>query len=187
MARRQFNSPAARRRPSATHYGSKSASATGGEGSMSSIMRRRGGMALPMVLGSITLIGTMVAGVMYLATQDYRVGANTLNETRAGAAAEMGLNRTLTDWDKTRNNTMAAGDTVRKSYTDPSGATANVFITRLAGPFFWAVSEGQTRGNSVQYGARRRYGSLLRLNTPNVNFLGAVTAGGNVRVSGNVN
>src|SRR5690242_9743151 len=118
MARRQFNSPAARRRPSATHYGSKSASATGGEGSMSSIMR----------------IGAMVAGVMDLATQDYRVGANTLNETRAGAAAEMGLNRTLTDWDKTRNNTMAAGDTVRKSYTDPSGATANVFITRLAGP-----------------------------------------------------
>src|SRR5690348_17511290 len=97
---------------------------------MSATTRSREGMALPMVLGSITLIGTMVAGVMYLATQDYRVGANTLNETRAGAAAEMGLNRTLTDWDKTRNNTMAAGDTVRKSYTDPSGATANVFITR---------------------------------------------------------
>ena len=37
-------------------------------------------MALPMVLGAIVLIGTLIAGVMYLATQDYRVGANTLNE-----------------------------------------------------------------------------------------------------------
>ena len=154
---------------------------------MNAMMRRRAGMALPMVLGAIVLIGTLIGGVMFLATQDYRVGANTLNETRAEAAAEMGLNRVLTDWDQTKNTTMATGDTLRKSYTDPSGAAVNVFITRLPGPFFWAVSEGQTRGNSLQFGARRRYGSLLRLNTPAVNFLGAVTAAGNIRVSGNVN
>jgi hypothetical protein len=143
-------------------------------------------MALPMVLGTITLIGTLIAGVMYLATQDYRVGANTLNETRAEAAAEMGINRTISEWDRTKNTSMITGDTLRKSYTDPNGATATVIITRLPGPFFWAASEGQTRGNSVQYGTRRRYGSLLRLNTPNVNYLGAVTAAGNIRVSGNV-
>jgi hypothetical protein len=143
-------------------------------------------MALPMVLGAITLIGTMIAGVMYVATQDYRVGANTLNETRAEAAAEMGVNRVVQEWDRTKNTSMATGDTLTKSFTDPSGATATVLITRLPGPYFWAASEGQTRGNSLQYGARRRYGSLLRLNTPNVNYLGAVTAAGNVRVSGNV-
>ena len=32
--------------------------------------RSRSGMALPMVLGAITLIGTLIAGIMYLATQD---------------------------------------------------------------------------------------------------------------------
>ena len=153
---------------------------------MNAMMRRRSGMALPMVLGAIVLIGTLISGVMYLATQDYRVGANTLNETRAEAAAEMGLNRVLTDWDQSRNTAMATGDTTRVNYTDPSGATVSVFITRLPGTFFWAVSEAQTRGNSLQYGARRRFGSLLRLNTPALNFLGAVTAGGNVRASGNV-
>jgi len=153
---------------------------------MNAMMRRRAGMALPMVLGAIVLIGTLIGGVMYLATQDYRVGANTLNETRAEASAEMGLNRVLTDWDQSKNSSMVTGDTMTKSYTDPNGASVNVFITRLPGPFFWAVSEGQTRGNSLQYGARRRYGSLLRLNLPAVNFLGAVTAAGNVRASGNV-
>jgi len=153
---------------------------------MNAMTRSRTGMALPMVLGAIVLIGTLVAGVMYLATQDYRVGANTLNETQAAATAEMGLNRLTTDWDLSRNTSMATGDTVRKLYTDPNGATANVLLTKLNGNFFWAVSEAQTRGNSVQYGARRRLGGLLRLNTPNVNFLGAVTAAGNIRVSGNV-
>jgi formylmethanofuran dehydrogenase subunit C len=154
---------------------------------MNAMTRSRTGMALPMVLGAIVLIGTLVAGVMYLATQDYRVGANTLNETQAAATAEMGLNRLTTDWDLTRNTSMATGDTVRKLYTDPNGTVANVLLTRMNGNFFWAVSEAQTRGNSVQYGARRRFGGLIRLNTPNVNFLGAVTAAGNIRVSGNVN
>ena len=148
--------------------------------------RPRAGMALPMVLGSIVIVGTLIAGVMYLATQDFRVGANTLNEARAESAAELGLNRLTTDWDQSKNTTMATGDTLRMNYTDVSGASVSVFVTRLAGPFFWAVSEAQTRGNSLQYGTRRRYGQLFRLNTPAVNFLGAVTAAGNIRVSGNV-
>src|SRR5689334_24307750 len=142
----------------------------------------RSGMALPMVLGAITLIGKLIAGVMYLATQDYRVGANALNETRAEAAAEMGLNRLTTDWDQSKNVSMVVGDTLRKNYSDPNGATVSVFVTRLPGPFFWAVSEAQTRGNSLQYGSRRRYGGLFRLNTPAMTILGAVTAAGNVKV-----
>jgi len=153
---------------------------------MNAMTRSRVGMALPMVLGAITLIGTLIAGVMYLATQDFRIGANSLNEARAEEAAELGLNRLTTDWDLTKNLSMVAGDTLRKTYTDPSGATVNVFVTRLNGPYFWAVSEAQTRGNSLQYGADRRFGSLFRINTPSVNILGAVTAAGNVKVSGNV-
>ena len=153
---------------------------------MNATKRNRSGMALPMVLGAITLIGTLIAGVMYLATQDYRVGANSLNETRAEAAAEMGLNRLTSDWDQSKNTSMAVGDTLTKSYTDVGGASVKVFVTRLPGPFFWAVSEAQTRGNSLQYGSRRRFGQLFRLNTPQLNFLGAVTAAGNVKASGNV-
>jgi uncharacterized Zn-binding protein involved in type VI secretion len=153
---------------------------------MNGTMRGRTGLALPMVLGSITIVGTLIAGVMYLATQDFRVGANTLNETRAEAAAEIGLNRLTTDWDQNKNTTMAVGDTTRLSYTDVNGASVNVLVSRLPGPFFWAVSEAQTRGNSVQYGSRRRYGGLFRLNTPAMSILGAVTAAGNVKVSGNV-
>ena len=153
---------------------------------MNATWRSRAGMALPMVLGAIVIVGTLIAGVMYLATQDFRVGANTLNEARAESAAELGLNRLTTDWDQTKNTTMATGDTLRLNYTDVSGANVSVFVTRLPGPFFWAVSEAQTRGNSLQYGTRRRFGQLFRLNTPAMTILGAVTAAGNISVSGNV-
>src|SRR5690242_14375400 len=143
---------------------------------MNPTMRHRTGLALPMVLGAITLIGTLIAGVMYLATQDFRVGANTLNESRAEAAAEMGLNRLTTEWDQTKNTAMVPGDTLRVNYADGGGASVSVFVTGLPGPFCWAVSEAQTRGNSLQFGSRRRYGGLFRLNTPAMTILGAVTA-----------
>jgi Tfp pilus assembly protein PilX len=95
---------------------------------MNAMTRSREGLALPMVLGAIVLIGTMIAGVMYFATQDYRVGANALNETRAESAAEMGLNRLTTDWDQSKNTTMAVGNirvsgnvTVNGNDANPSG------------------------------------------------------------------
>src|SRR5690242_20914056 len=105
---------------------------------MNATMRCRTGLALPMVLGAITLIGTMVAGVMYLATQDYRVGANTLNESRAEASAEMGLNHLLYDWDRTKKRRRAAGDTLGRTTTDPEVAWWKEWVTRLPGPFSWA-------------------------------------------------
>ena len=151
---------------------------------MNAILRSRRGMALPMVLGGIVIIGTLISGVMFLAMQDYRVGANTLNETRAAAVADMGLNRVASDWDVNRNNKMITGDTLRLAYTDQTGAKADVLLTRLPGPFFWAVSEAQTRGNSLQYGARRRYGGLLRLNAPDIPFMAALTGRGKVKVGG---
>ena len=151
---------------------------------MNAMSRQRSGMALPMVLGAIVIVGTLIAGVMYVATQDYRVAANTLNETRAAAVADMGLNRVTTDWDLALNTSFKTGDTLRKTYTDPTGASASVFLTRLNGPFIWAESEAQTRGNSLQYGARRRYGALLRLDSPDIPFMAALTGRGKVKVGG---
>lgn len=149
---------------------------------MKRISNRRG-MALPMALIAMVIIGVLIASAVYVSTQDSRVAANTAREAQAVAVAEYGLNRVLQDWQPSYNLTMVAGDTVKRTYT-LNGGTANVIVTRLPGAFFSAVSEG-VAGSAGQQ-ARRRYGSMFRVNTPNVNFLGAVTAGGNVRVSGNV-
>ena len=143
----------------------------------------RKGMALPMALAAIVIIGGLIAAAVYSSTQDYRIASNTAREAQAISVAEYGLNRMIQDWQPSYNLKMVAGDTVKRTYT-LNGGTTNVMITRLGGSFFWGTSEAIVGSGGQQ--ARRRYGSLLRINTPNVNFLGAVTAAGNIRVSGNV-
>jgi cytoskeletal protein CcmA (bactofilin family) len=139
-----------------------------------------------MALGAIVIIGVLMGSVLFVSTQDYRVGSNTVRTARAAAAAELGLNRVPVDWNLADNTALTVGNTRTKTYTAPGGATANVVITRLDGPFFWVVSEGYAGGMGSQASARRRYGVLFRLNMPNMNFMGAITTQGNTTVSGNV-
>src|SRR6266700_3697160 len=151
------------------------------EAGMRRTLRSEHGMALMMALGAIVIIG----GVLFVTTQDYRVGSNTMRSTRATAAADLGLNRVPVFWNLADNNRMQAGDTLKRTFPAPGG-TATVIITRLGGPFFWVVSEGYAGGMGSQASARRRFGTLFRLDIPEMNFLGAITTQGNTTVNGNV-
>src|ERR1051325_2754060 len=95
------------------------------------------GVAMIMALGAIVIIGVLMGSVLFVSTQDYRVGSNTVRTARAAAAAELGLNRVPVDWNLADNTALTVGNTRTKTYTAPGGATANVGITRLDGPFFW--------------------------------------------------
>jgi hypothetical protein len=143
------------------------------------------GMALIMSLGAIVIIGVLMGGVLFVTTQDYRIGGNTVRTTRAAAAAELGLNRVPVAWNLAYNQ-LPTGGTVQMAFTAPRGATAAVRITRLGGPFFWVVSEGYAGAMGSQASARRRYGTLFRLDLPQMNILGAITTQGNTTVNGNV-
>ena len=153
---------------------------------MHATLRSEKGMALMMALGAIVIIGVLMGGVLFVSTQDYRIGANTVRSTRAAAAADLGLNRVPVDWNLADNNRMQIGDTLKRAFTAPRGGTATVIITRLGGPFFWVVSEGYAGAMGSQASARRRYGTLFRLDLPQMNFLGAITTQGNTTVNGNV-
>ena len=144
------------------------------------------GVAMIMALGAIVIIGVLMGSVLFVATQDYRVGGNTVRMARAAAAAELGLSRVPLDWNLADNLGLTTGTTRTKAYTAPRGASANVVITRLPGPFFWVVSEGSAGGQGSQASGRRRYGTLFRLDMPQMNFLGAITTQGNTTVNGNV-
>src|SRR5213083_3363300 len=153
---------------------------------MHATLRSEKGMALMMSLGAIVIIGVLMGGVLFVSTQDYRIGANTVRSTRAAAAAELGLNRVPLACDLADNNRMQIGDTLKRAFTAPRGGTATVIITRLGGPFFWVVSEGYAGAMGSQASARRRYGTMFRLDMPQMNFLGAITTQGNTTVNGNV-
>jgi len=153
---------------------------------MRKTLQSQRGVAMIMAIGAIVIIGVLMGSVLFVSTQDYRVGSNTMRTARATAAAELGLNRLPLDWNLADNARLKTGDTLKKAYTAPGGATATVIVTRLDGPFFWAVSEGYAGGLGSQASARRRYGTLFRLNMPNMNFLGAITTQGNTTINGNV-
>src|SRR5213083_3337360 len=143
------------------------------------------GMALMMSLGAIVIIGVLMGGILFVSTQDYRIGGNTVRSTRAAEAADLGLNRVPFAWNLA-NNQMQTGATLNMSFTAPRGATAKVIITRLGGPFFWAVSEGYAGSLGSQASGRRRYGTLFRLDLPQMNILGAITTQGTTTINGNV-
>jgi hypothetical protein len=145
---------------------------------------RREGVALPMVLGAMVLIGVLIAGVLFSSLQEFRTGGNAQHSTRAAAAAEMGLNRVLVEWNTADNNRLKTGDTLRRSFLLTNGGRADVMVTRLPGPFLWAVSEGQAGPSRVDLSARRQFGSLLRFDIPEIGYLGALTARGGVKVGG---
>src|ERR1043166_5023746 len=153
---------------------------------MRRILQGEQGVAMIMAIGAIVIIGVLMGSVLFVSTQDYRVGSNTVRTTRAAAAAEFGLNRIPFYWNLADNQRLKTGDTLKKAYTAPGSATATVVVTRLDGPFFWVVSEGYAGGMGSQASARRRYGVLFRLNMPNMNFMGAITTQGNTTIHGNV-
>jgi hypothetical protein len=143
------------------------------------------GVALLAALGAIVLIGVIIAGGLFSVTQDSRISDNALRQSRATSTAELGLNRIVAEWDLAFNQRVT-GQTMRLSYTASGGGVANVVVTRLNGPFFWVVSEGLSGATRSTFLARRRYGLLLRLDTPQMNFLGAITTQGTTTISGNV-
>jgi hypothetical protein len=151
---------------------------------MDSTLRSEKGVALIMALGAIVVISVLIGGIVFVTTQDTRIGANTMRAAQAAEAAEMGLNSVPANWSLADNSRLGVGDTMVRTDTGPGGATASVVITRISQNFFWAVSEGRVGGSSAQTGARRRYGSLFRLDTPDIPIGGALTGRGNILVGG---
>ena len=142
------------------------------------------GVSLLAALGAIVLIGVIIAGGLFSVTQDSRISDNALRQSRATSTAELGLNRIVAEWNLAFNRRVT-GDTMKRSYTASGGGVANVVVTRLNGPFFWVVSEGLSGTTRSTFLARRRYGLLLRLDTPQMNFLGAITTQGTTTINGN--
>ena len=154
---------------------------------MSSFVQRREGFALAVAMFAIVIIGAMIAGAFFASTQEYRIGRNSITQARAMAAAEAGQAALLASWNREWNSTIANGETtdwVTVPVNDGSGSEARVRLTRLDQTTFWLVSEGSAGGTQYDLSARRRTGAVLRLNMPQINFLGALTTRGVTRIGG---
>jgi hypothetical protein len=145
---------------------------------MSRIHSRRSGFALPVAVFAIVIIGALVAGAFFASTQEFRIGTNTLQQTRALGAAEFGLNLTQATWPVAWNTSMTQGQVQTLTPATSDGSVSTVRVTRLSNQAFLVASEG----SSGQ--ARRRTAKLLVLNIPTLNMLAALTARGATKIGG---
>jgi hypothetical protein len=145
---------------------------------MSRMASRRSGFALPVAVFAIVIIGALVAGAFFASTQEFRIGTNTIQQTRALGAAEFGLNQTQANWNSAWNTTMQRGQVQTLTPATSDGSVATVRVTRLNDQAFLVASEG----SSGQ--ARRRTAKLLVLNVPQINILAALTARGATKIGG---
>lgn len=143
----------------------------------------RKGLALPMALGAIVIIGMVLAGVFFTATQENRVGRNTITQEKAFRAAEYGLNNAYAGW---TNNTMSklANGGVATIVNDNSskGWLDTVKVTKLNSQTYQLVSTGYAGTGTTQ--ARHRTSNVIRINSPNINVLAALTLRGALKLGG---
>lgn len=142
----------------------------------------RQGFALAVALFALVVIGALIAGVFFASTQEYRVGRNTLTQQRAFAAAEFGLNNAIAGWTGARYAPLAVG-AVDSSTLNVTGGQARVKVTRLNAMSYWVMSEG-VAGSGAMSESRRRTSAVVRLQIPEMNFLGALTLRGRARIGG---
>jgi len=147
----------------------------------------RGGFALPAALFSLVLMSALVAGALFVATEELRTGRGDGADQRALAAAEWALDRAIITWDSRRNITQPVGrpDTLVAEYGPPND-TMVVIATRVQRRSVWMTATATRGGDGQGIPARHTVAASLRLvDTP---FPGsaALTSGGAVVVDGGV-
>ena len=141
----------------------------------------RRGLALPLALAGIVLVGILAASGLYLAAQDRRAGDNAALGERALAAAELALGDVVESWDGEQAAALTVGSAWGRD-VPVAGAFAEARVTRLSARTFWAVGEGRAaRGSSW---ARRRVNAVLRVAVPPVTIDAAVTSAGALGLAG---
>ncbi len=161
---------------------------------MRTTLRGRSGFALPVAIGAIVLIGTMLAGIFFLVTQEARIAKNTATQQVAFRAAERGANLVRAMWAPSMFSTLTTGTPVTLSaYTYDStaagGPADTVVLTKVASNMYMVVSTGRAGISSLSasIGARKRTSLIIKLLQPKFNFIGALTVRGALQVGGSSN
>jgi hypothetical protein len=143
----------------------------------------RAGFALPSAIMALVLLSALVAGALFVSTEELRAGRGDVADQRALAAAEWSLERAIATWEPTRNAALAVGATaVIDSTASGTGDGVVVRVTRVQRDGFWITAAATSGGDGRSLPARHTIGASLRLVGPRVPTGAALTAGGAVIV-----
>ena len=150
------------------------------------------GVALPMAIFALVVIGLLVAGTFFASRLEQQSGQNTLFASQAAEAAEAGLSDALGSTYSTAASLQAIGvgnSSAPITVTLASGISYTESVDQLTSSVYLYRSVG-TRQSAGATVATRSVGVLARLVSMNIavnaglTALGDVTVGGNSTVSG---
>jgi hypothetical protein len=153
-----------------------------------SLLRDRRGIALPVAIFALVMIGTLVGGVFFTARLEMKGGESSLSAMRASEAAQGGLmvavpntinwGASLTDGQST---------TLTRAQIGTSASYYTITITRLNRYIYLVRSLGQYEGRAGFVSAERTMAQLVKRYIPEVNVKSAATIVGTPSVgSGSV-
>lgn len=149
------------------------------------LVRSRRAFALPAAIIALVLLSALVAGALFVSTEELRAGRTDLAGLRARAAAEWALDRAISEWDTQRNTKMRVGtsETV-DARIDARGDHVEVSATRVQQRSVWLTARATSRADGRAIPARHTVSGALRVVTPEFPLGAALTAGGTVTVNG---
>ena len=145
------------------------------------------GIALAIAIFALVVIGGLVAGAMFVATQEQRVGRSTLRQRAAFDAAEAGVQEAALNWDPGYDSLQTGGRVAARGAAPDARGWYERSIQRLGRTVFLVRADGFDRDSM----ARSRVGLLLKLEplTFNINAAlktrGALTIDGSSYIDGN--
>lgn len=159
------------------------------------IRRFRGehGIALAVALFALVVIGALVAGAFFVATQEQRIGESQRRALRSFALAEGGVHEVLGSWRPESINTQAIypADSFRVQNMTASAGTGSyrgrvyklnrsLYLVDVTG----SDAVGRT-GPLFVGGVRQRIGALVRVRSIDCRIMAALTTQGSLSLAGN--
>ena len=162
---------------------------------MKRILQNERGMALAVAIFTLVVVGALVAGALFVGTQEQRLGANVGRSEQSFRVAELGAAELIGGWGANRMTYNRLRpfptDTAKIAWTraaNGSGSySANIY--RLTNSQFLIDVEAndtlsRTAGLISEGGARDRIGLVVRILPLNVDLQAALTVGGPVVFGG---
>lgn len=153
------------------------------------IPRDERGMALPLAVFALVIIGALVAGIFFTGRVEQRSGSNSAASAQAFEAAEAGVARIRSTWTTTAYNAMPVGGTAIVGRTALGGKSAFAAdLQRISRETFLLRVQGEQFSSTTQSDANllasRMVARLLKIDPVNVSVRSALLARGDVTVRG---
>jgi Tfp pilus assembly protein PilV len=147
---------------------------------------RRPGFALPAALIALVLLSALVAGTLFVSTEEVRSGRSDLADQRALAAADWALAEAIATWDAERNTGQVVGSTDTGTVGPAPNDSVLVAVTRSRRDAVWLSAAARVRGDGRSSAARRTVAGSLRLVGATVPLRAALATLGSVSIDGGV-